>query len=275
MAGTGTRARSDRRAPHARARPEAERRRAAEAREEPARDARRASRADRHRLRGRPRGGHRPPQVVGPLPRQAEGRHLHAPHQARRGPADAGAAARDRASSRSTHGRGEAELTTRQNVQLHYLRLAELPDVFEKLHAAGLTSLGGCGDAVRAITGCPVAGIAHDELFDATPVVEEAHAFFTGIRTTSTCPASTRSRSARAPTAATRRRSTASRSSASSATASRASACSSAAASRPCPGSRATSASSSGRTRRSPCCARCSTRGGRTCATASRASRRA
>ena len=78
------------------------------------------------------------------------------------------------------HGKGEAELTTRQNVQLHYLRLAELPDVFEKLHAAGLTSLGGCGDAVRAITGCPVAGIAHDELFDATPVVEEAHAFFTG-----------------------------------------------------------------------------------------------
>jgi sulfite reductase beta subunit-like hemoprotein len=78
------------------------------------------------------------------------------------------------------HGKGEAELTTRQNVQLHYLRLAELPDVFEKLHAAGLTSLGGCGDAVRAITGCPVAGIAHDELFDASAVVEEAHAFFTG-----------------------------------------------------------------------------------------------
>ncbi|HEY7381313.1 MAG TPA: nitrite/sulfite reductase [Gaiella sp.] len=77
-------------------------------------------------------------------------------------------------------GRGEAELTTRQNVQLHYLRLETLPAVLERLHGAGLTSLGGCGDAVRAITGCPVAGIAHDELFDATPVVEEAHAFFTG-----------------------------------------------------------------------------------------------
>ena len=78
------------------------------------------------------------------------------------------------------HGRGEAELTTRQNVQLHYLKLGELPAVFDGLHAAGLTSLGGCGDAVRAITGCPVAGIARDELFDATPVVEDAHAFFTG-----------------------------------------------------------------------------------------------
>jgi len=78
------------------------------------------------------------------------------------------------------HGKGEAELTTRQNVQLHNLRLDALPRVFEELHAAGLTSLGGCGDTVRAITGCPAAGIAHDELFDVTPVLEEAHRFFTG-----------------------------------------------------------------------------------------------
>ena len=78
------------------------------------------------------------------------------------------------------HGKGEAELTTRQNVQLHNLRLDALPDVFDALHAAGLTSLGGCGDTVRAITGCPAAGIAEDELFDVTPVLEEAHRFFTG-----------------------------------------------------------------------------------------------
>jgi ferredoxin-nitrite reductase len=72
------------------------------------------------------------------------------------------------------HGRGEAELTTRQNVQLHYLRLDALPDVFDRLHAAGLTSAGGCGDTVRNITGCPVAGLAHDELFDPTPVAAAA-----------------------------------------------------------------------------------------------------
>jgi ferredoxin-nitrite reductase len=78
------------------------------------------------------------------------------------------------------HGRGESELTTRQNFQLHYLRLDTLPDVLARLEAAGLTSLGGCGDAVRAITGCPLAGVARDELFDATPVLEEAHRFFTG-----------------------------------------------------------------------------------------------
>ncbi|MFL5960421.1 MAG: nitrite/sulfite reductase, partial [Gaiellaceae bacterium] len=78
------------------------------------------------------------------------------------------------------HGRGEGELTTRQNVQLHYLELPALPDVFERLHAVGLTSAGACGDTVRNITGCPVAGLAHDELFDPTPVVEAAAAHFYG-----------------------------------------------------------------------------------------------
>jgi sulfite reductase beta subunit-like hemoprotein len=78
------------------------------------------------------------------------------------------------------HGRGEGELTTRQNVQLHYLELRALPDVFDRLHAAGLTSAGACGDTVRNITGCPVAGLAHDELFDPTPVLEEAATFFYG-----------------------------------------------------------------------------------------------
>src|SRR5207249_8289412 len=77
-------------------------------------------------------------------------------------------------------GRGDGELSTRQNVQLHWLELASLPEVFERLEAAGLTTAGACGDTVRNITGCPVAGIAHDELFDATPVLDEAAAFFYG-----------------------------------------------------------------------------------------------
>src|SRR5215471_6192568 len=77
-------------------------------------------------------------------------------------------------------GRGEGELSTRQNVQLHWLELGALPEVFDRLHAAGLTSAGGCGDAVRNITGCPVAGLAHDELFDAQPVVDEAAEVFYG-----------------------------------------------------------------------------------------------
>jgi sulfite reductase beta subunit-like hemoprotein len=72
------------------------------------------------------------------------------------------------------YGRGDAELTTRQCIQLHWLELAALPDVFADLEASGITSAGGCGDTVRNITGCPVSGIAADELFDSTPIVDAA-----------------------------------------------------------------------------------------------------
>jgi ferredoxin-nitrite reductase len=78
------------------------------------------------------------------------------------------------------YGRGDAELTTRQCIQLHWLELAALPGVFADLEAAGITSAGGCGDTVRNITGCPVSGLAADELFDSTPVVEAATAEFYG-----------------------------------------------------------------------------------------------
>jgi sulfite reductase beta subunit-like hemoprotein len=78
------------------------------------------------------------------------------------------------------YGRGEGELTTRQCIQLHWLELARLPDVFAHLDRAGITSAGGCGDTVRNITGCPLQGLAHDELFDCTPVVEEATRRFYG-----------------------------------------------------------------------------------------------
>src|SRR3954447_14993734 len=78
------------------------------------------------------------------------------------------------------HGRGEGELSTRQCIQLHWLELARLPDVFAHLDAAGITTAGGCGDTVRNITGCPVQGVAHDELFDAGPVIDAAAEHFFG-----------------------------------------------------------------------------------------------
>src|SRR5690242_2883166 len=78
------------------------------------------------------------------------------------------------------HGQGSGELSTRQNVQLHFIKLDSLPDVFDRLHAAGLTSAGACGDTVRNITGCPVCGVAHDELFDVSDVIAEAAARFYG-----------------------------------------------------------------------------------------------
>lgn len=78
------------------------------------------------------------------------------------------------------HGKGAGELTTRQTIQLHHLELGALPTVFEALDEAGLVTVGACGDAVRNVTGCPVAGLAADELFDVTPVIEEVTSFFYG-----------------------------------------------------------------------------------------------
>ncbi|MFP5284628.1 MAG: nitrite/sulfite reductase [Thermoanaerobaculia bacterium] len=86
------------------------------------------------------------------------------------------------------YGRGHGELTTRQNVQLHWLELAKLPKVLEILDRAGMTTAGACGDNVRNITGCPVAGIAADEPFDVRPLLEEAADFFVRNREYSDLP---------------------------------------------------------------------------------------
>ena len=57
------------------------------------------------------------------------------------------------------YGRDQGELTTRQNIQLHYITLKQAPEIFELLKSVGLTTMGGCGDVVRNITGCPVGGV--------------------------------------------------------------------------------------------------------------------
>src|SRR6266513_1110281 len=76
------------------------------------------------------------------------------------------------------YGRDYTELSTRQNVQLHWLQIKDFPEVFAALDAVGLTSLGGCGDSVRNITGCPVAGLDADELFDCRPQLDEVVQYF-------------------------------------------------------------------------------------------------
>jgi ferredoxin-nitrite reductase len=78
------------------------------------------------------------------------------------------------------YGRGDAELATRQNIQLHWLELGSLPDVFAHLDAAGITTAGGCGDTVRNLTGCPLQGLDPNELFDCSGIVREAADFFYG-----------------------------------------------------------------------------------------------
>jgi sulfite reductase beta subunit-like hemoprotein len=77
-------------------------------------------------------------------------------------------------------GHGDGELSTRQNIQLHWLELGALPEILRHLDKAGLTTAGGCGDTIRNITGCPIQGLDPDELFDCTPVVEDAARFFYG-----------------------------------------------------------------------------------------------
>jgi len=69
-----------------------------------------------------------------------------------------------------------ADITVRQNIQLHWLTIESLPEVVDALDAIGLSPKGACGDVVRNVTGCPLAGVAHDEIFDASPIaLEIAH----------------------------------------------------------------------------------------------------
>lgn len=76
------------------------------------------------------------------------------------------------------YGRGHGELTTRQNVQLHWLEMSQLPAVLDTLRQGGMTTQGACGDNVRNITGCPVSGLDGEELFDCRELLQEAADYF-------------------------------------------------------------------------------------------------
>jgi sulfite reductase (ferredoxin) len=78
------------------------------------------------------------------------------------------------------HARGVADLTVRQNVQLHWVSIEDVPTIFETLWRAGVSSLGACGDVTRNVTGCPVAGVDAEELIDASPIVLEATRLLNG-----------------------------------------------------------------------------------------------
>jgi len=69
------------------------------------------------------------------------------------------------------HGRGVADVTVRQNMQLHWVTLESLPEVFQALWLEDVTTMGACGDVTRNVTGCPVAGLDAEELIDASPLV--------------------------------------------------------------------------------------------------------
>lgn len=78
------------------------------------------------------------------------------------------------------YARDTADITVRQNIQLHWVTIEDLPNLLESLWRCGLTTMGSCGDDVRNIVGCPLAGVDDDEVFDASPLVAEATRQFVG-----------------------------------------------------------------------------------------------
>ncbi len=79
-------------------------------------------------------------------------------------------------------GDGFCDLTTRQDVQLHWIRIEDVPEIWRRLESVGVVTVQACGDSARNVLCCPVAGIDADEVFDASPVAQAISAFFTGNR---------------------------------------------------------------------------------------------
>lgn len=69
--------------------------------------------------------------------------------------------------------RDTADLTDRQNVQLHWIDVVDVPEIWQRLEAVGLHTTEACGDVPRVILGSPVAGISKDEIIDPSPVIAE------------------------------------------------------------------------------------------------------
>ena len=77
-------------------------------------------------------------------------------------------------------GRDVADVTDRQNIQLHWLRIEDVSRILTEIESVGLTTCEACGDTPRTFLGCPLAGIDKDELFDATPPLLATHQRYVG-----------------------------------------------------------------------------------------------
>ena len=78
------------------------------------------------------------------------------------------------------YGRDLADITDRQNVQYHWIQIEDVPAIWSRLEETGLSSVQACGDVPRNILGCPVAGIAADEIIDGTPALRATEALAAG-----------------------------------------------------------------------------------------------
>jgi len=75
-----------------------------------------------------------------------------------------------------------ADITTRQDIQIHWIRIADVPRIWERLAAVGITTVQACGDSARNVLCCPVSGVDAEEVLDALPVARAISDFFTGNR---------------------------------------------------------------------------------------------
>jgi ferredoxin-nitrite reductase len=74
------------------------------------------------------------------------------------------------------------DITTRQDIQLHWVRIGAVPEIWARLEAVGMTTVQACGDSARNVLCCPVSGLDADEVLDAHPVARAISDFFTGNR---------------------------------------------------------------------------------------------
>jgi sulfite reductase (ferredoxin) len=86
------------------------------------------------------------------------------------------------------YARGTADVTDRQNIQLHWIEIESVPAIWEALEAVGLSTTEACGDTPRVILGCPLAGLDCDELIDATPEIDAIAEQFIGDPSLSNLP---------------------------------------------------------------------------------------
>ena len=81
-----------------------------------------------------------------------------------------------------------SDITTRQAIQWHWLKIEDIPTILDELASVGMDTAGGCGDILRNVTGCPLAGLTKDEVFDATEELLDIDKFFTRNRDFSNLP---------------------------------------------------------------------------------------
>ena len=139
-----------------------------------------------------PRGG-RAAEVGGHLSAKAGRRRLHAADQGPRRLPDCRPVPGHRCGGRrlrrgtrrhrdAVFGAKYADITTRQSIQLHWIRMEDMPRIWQRFHDVGLTTLQACGDGLRNVLSCPVSGVDAHEAFDGLPIAQQVSAFFTGNR---------------------------------------------------------------------------------------------